>query len=409
MTVFTLACRNVRRHAEKTIPLGLTVILASFLMTFGNAYGDSVLKVMTDRLTGFYLGHLTVHAANTASAPNFFESRFPPLTNSARIAQALQSDPAVAAVTARIKWVGIMINGDKALNVSILGVDPVMERQVAPSMDVVEGRWLEADETEGVLVSQAVMRKNGWRVGDQVTLMTSAGDGFPSGLNLRIVGVLKPNGFDYFTNSNVIIPLKAAARLTYLPVGGNELAVRLHDPGQSSLLKKTFQPRIAGLGGSIQTNEEFAPLLWSIAAANKLPWQFLSAVILILVVMGILVAMVASILERLQEFGTMLSIGYTYRYIQKLIYAEVLVLGVGATLIGVALALLVVALLHCVGLPALVNLQALSYGGDRLFITTSWHNPAMVIAVSILTALAAGVYPARLIRRLNPMEALRRC
>ena len=407
MTVLTLAYRNIRRHDRQTVVIGITIILASFILTFGNAYGESILKVMTDRLTDFFLGHLTVHAQTQEGSPNFLENRFPPLSNSAQILQALQSNSMVAAISPRLKWIGMLINGEQVQNVVIVGVDPAREKKVAPAQGVVEGRWLEATDQEGILVSQTMMRQFNWQVGDEVSLMTTASDGYLSGLSLKIVGVLKPNGFDYFTRSQVIISRTAAATLTYLPESGNELTVRLHNPRNALHLKKLFQSRIASLGGLIQTNQEFAPLLWSIASANKFPWRVISGVILVLVILGILITMVASVLERIPEFGAMLAMGYPYRYLQRLIYSEVLLLGFGAATIGVGLALLMVALFHQIGLPAFMKLLVLSYGGERLYLTTSLFNPVIVLVIVVLTALIAGIYPGRLIKRLNPIEALR--
>ncbi|MBS1153940.1 MAG: Cell division protein FtsX, partial [Myxococcaceae bacterium] len=129
----------------------------------------------------------------------------------------------------------------------------------------------------------------------------------------------------------------------------------------------------------------------------------ISGVFLSVVLLGIVNAMLMSVLERTREIGTMLAVGMRRRKIVGLFLAEGLVIGLIGGLLGVAIGLLVVTWLHHVGLPLPAP------GATAPSIIRPFVSNRFLISAAIGTPLGAALaslWPAWRASRLRPVEAL---
>lgn len=122
----------------------------------------------------------------------------------------------------------------------------------------------------------------------------------------------------------------------------------------------------------------------------------ISIVAFIIVILGIINTMVASVFERTREIGILLAIGWRKTKIMALILYESSLLGLLGGVIGTAVGFAMIKML--VSRPELQNIMSISY--DPIFILKS-----MIISTGL--GLLSGVYPACKAISIDPVEVLR--
>ncbi len=120
-----------------------------------------------------------------------------------------------------------------------------------------------------------------------------------------------------------------------------------------------------------------------------------------LVVSSIMIGIITyiSVLERTKEIGILRAVGASKRDISRVFNAETLIVGLGAGLIGIVVTLLLTIpinaiLLHFTGLTGLKA-------------TLPWLAALILVAISAVLTIIAGLIPSRMAARKDPVEALR--
>ncbi len=127
------------------------------------------------------------------------------------------------------------------------------------------------------------------------------------------------------------------------------------------------------------------------------------------VFVGIFGVMYVSVLDRIREFGIMLSIGMQYKYIRLQIFLEAIVVGLLGFLSGAVLGLFLLIYLKDYGLDFSAFADALEMWGYETIIhgtiklsyfTTTF---LAIMSASVLSVLI----PLRKIKKLNPIEVIK--
>jgi putative ABC transport system permease protein len=124
----------------------------------------------------------------------------------------------------------------------------------------------------------------------------------------------------------------------------------------------------------------------------------LEAVAIFVAVMGIGGAMLALVIDRRREFGLLRFMGAATGQLHKIILVEAGLLGLFANLVGLGLGFLLSLVLIYV-----INKQSFGW-------TIQFHWPVAVLSAALTGVYAAtvlaGLYPARIATRLNPIEVI---
>jgi putative ABC transport system permease protein len=115
-------------------------------------------------------------------------------------------------------------------------------------------------------------------------------------------------------------------------------------------------------------------------------------------VIGIAGALLALVVDRRREFGLLRFLGAATSQIRKLILVEAGLIGLIASLVGLGLGFALSFVLIYV-----INKQSFGW-------TIQFHWPAAILAGSLVgvffSTILAGLYPARVAVRLNPIEVV---
>jgi putative ABC transport system permease protein len=242
---------------------------------------------------------------------------------------------------------------------------------------------------DAVVISEPFANKHGLRRGDRITL--------PMGerrVQFRVVDV----SFDYASEAGYVV-MDRATLLQYLPdPDPSDLAIYLAPGANIETVRREVGKAIAGHDILIFSNRSLRTEAIRTFDRTFVITYALEAISAIVAVIGIAGALLALVVDRRREFGLLRFLGATTSQIRKLILVEAGLIGLIANLVGLCLGLGLSLILIYV-----INKQSFGW-------TIQFHWPATVLVGSLvgvfLATVLAGLYPAHIAVRLNPIEAV---
>lgn len=134
---------------------------------------------------------------------------------------------------------------------------------------------------------------------------------------------------------------------------------------------------------------------------NAISYVLVAFVAISLVVSSIMIGVITyiSVLERTKEIGILRALGASKRDISRVFNAETLVIGFSAGLLGILISLVLIAVINVI-LFALTELAALKA-------VLSFPAALILIGISMVLTLIAGLFPASVAAKKDPVVALR--
>jgi len=246
-------------------------------------------------------------------------------------------------------------------------------------------------DTDAILVSESFTYKHHLRAGDTIALPLGAARPL-----FRIADVF----YDYGSERGSIL-MDRSTLLRYLPdPDASNLAIYVSrntavDAVRDEILRAAA---VAGYQLLIFSNRDLRSEAIRIFDRTFAITYALEAVAVLVAVMGIAGALVALVIDRRRELGLLRFLGAATSQIRKQILIEAGLLGLLSNFVGFALGLALSLILIYV-----INKQSFGW-------TIHFHWPVAVLlgALSLVYAatLLAGLYPARIAVRLNPLAAV---
>jgi putative ABC transport system permease protein len=239
------------------------------------------------------------------------------------------------------------------------------------------------------IAAESFANKFGLHAGDRIAV--PLGD---HQVTFTIAGIF----YDYAGGQGRIL-MDSSTLLRYLPGQPvSSIAIYLAPGADSVAVERQIQLRAAPYGISIARNADLRRLSMTIFDRTfALTWA-LEAVAILVAVLGAANSLLALVLDRRRSLGLLRYLGASTGQIRGLILTEAAFLGGFAALAGLALGLVLSLLLILV-----VDKQSFGW-------TIQFHPPAGLLAGALLliwcVTVLAGLYPARVASRLNPIDVI---
>ncbi len=400
-TLARLAFRNMRRNRRRTgLTMGI-VAVATWAMIALWGLTDGSIQSMIHAQTTLDTGGLQLHPAGYLDDPDL-ELAFPP-AELERLTGDLVDRPEVRAVSPRLTLEGLLQSAYGSQGVSVRGLDPSRETQVTELHErIVSGRFLR-DGGEVVLGATLAQRLD-VRLGERVVLQVQ-GLNRPHSQGFRLVGIVS-TGLSPLDQFTAFITLGAAQGLTEV-AGAVELAVGLHPGADAEALDLTLEAELGSV--EVSTFFDLNPIIadsLDLQAYENLLWMGLIA---LLAGFGVANTVTFTVLERMREFGVMLSLGLRPKQLRRLITLEsVFVSGMGF-LLGAAAGYGFNLYMERVGIDMGDYMGAFPDIGfpTVMYSKADWTHVFYSFLIVVLTAMIAARYPARRAAKLEPTEAMR--
>lgn len=430
MALFKLAVRNLQRNRRRTVITLAALVFGVAAMIgvkgFIRGFRGNIIENQVQGVIGAVQVHKKGYLANVLGSPLTLD-----MADTPQLRTAMASVPGVTAVSGRIDFGAQFSTPDKkpppedgsdlaeadkgtATFLMVTAFDPEVEKQVTPA------RWRWVTSARGHMVAHAdapdVVLNDDFAhslkvepaapgaplppVEQQYALVTADRDSSLNGENVMVTGTF---GSVTANDRRVgFMGLATAQKLLRMDGRVTEYALALGPTADAAQVKEALQAKL-GPEYEVNTWDERIPFLRDLVMMQDLVFNIVSNIFLFVVLLGIVNAMLMSVMERVREIGTMLAVGMRRRSITRLFVMEGLVLGAVGGLVGTLAGVFLVWWLDHMGLkipapgarvPAIIhpNLEA-------LFVVRTF-----VQAVAG-TALAA-LWPAWRASKLRPVEAL---
>jgi putative ABC transport system permease protein len=298
-------------------------------------------------------------------------------------------------------------------NAQVMGMDPTKLNLISPSMQLVPGSSIQANNPTGMLVGDSVANPPGLTtsfvtVGQTVKATYSFADPTTGKLQTAsrsfiVTGVIQPTGNNQIDKA-VVINEATANSLFHKAGKYDSMDVAAISPDYVNAVQQEITNIYGSNNIGVITPKAILAARQQFQSGNSSFILDIAFVSLLVGAVGIITTLYTSVNERIKEIGTMKAIGAKNSFILSLFMSEALLIG----LIGSTLAILV----GGGGAYIMTDLApAAGPGGAAAAHVTPIFIPHDILNVwilSVVLSLAAGIFPAWKASRLSPLEALRR-
>jgi len=398
-----LAFRNLGRHRRRSffsalamgVALALLLLMASVLH---GEYGDAI-----DLAIRLQSGHLQLRSSSYDEVKTSLKWENL-IENPDQVAAQVAAIGPVLAATPRLYASGFITTRDESEGVRVVGIDPPSAANDPYREGIREGAFLAADDREGVLLGASLANRLGLSAGDQVSLSVNTSDGDVDEQTFTIRGIYSTgtSGFDGFT---VFLPLAKAQAFTRAGNRASTIFVLLNDTSQTEAVIAALQAP----GYELLTWQKLNELLVQTEELSAGYMAFFYLIVLGIAATVIVNTQIMSVYERTREIGILTAIGMRARQVMAIFLAESGLLAVGGILLGLAIGGAVVAYFAHFGLP--LDVDSFGITGmlfrDKIYAWLTVQDTVRLTLMAFVITLLAGLYPAVLASRMEPVAALR--
>lgn len=377
-----MATRDVARHLSRT-----GVAVAALMVAFAATVGVGVMVDSFRRGMAIWITDLV--NADLYVAPLALESGDETQTLRPEVVAGLRAAPGVAAVSV-YRRDEVEIGGRPVL---------LIAAELAPPARIgyhlIQGRpeaaWRAFDETEAVIVSEPLAYRQRLRVGSTITLPTANG-----ARTFPVAGVF----LDYGSEHGRILLHRRTYQQLWNDSAVSTAAVYTAPGTEPDALRQDLESRIGPLQALLlRSNRDIQAFTLAIFDRTFTVTHVLRLLAILVAFVGVVSALMALQLERAREFAILRATGMTAGEVGWLVSLQTGFMGFAAGLVAIPVGLLLAAVLIFV-----INRRA--FGWTLPFQVDPWIL-AQALALAVIAALLAGLYPLWRMARTPPAHALR--
>ncbi|HVK56930.1 MAG TPA: ABC transporter permease, partial [Burkholderiales bacterium] len=404
MRLLQIAWRNAKRQPRRTGLTAAIVALGVAALQFAWAVFDAGNSQMIDNMTSTFVSHVQVHGRGYDANPSI-ERTF----KAEEVERTLVGDGRVQSSAPRLEG-GVLISGaENARGILLVGVDPLRESQVTRIKErIVEGRYLQPEESGGVLLGQTLARSLGVKVGDEIAVVTEALHGAVGAGRYTVRGLFS-TGNELIDRMQAHVSLQDARNLFGVENEITSLAIRLVDRSETDRVSATLNSR---LGKSYEALG-WPKLLPSVAQSiefHKSMAAIIMVVLFSIVIIGVANALMMAVHERTREYGVMGALGTPPAWMFRTILYEGMLTGALGFAVGGILGSLLVGYFAHFGLNFSGKADAfktMQGGSSGFYLIWSADRLLMLAVIVLVVTIVGSLYPAWRVARLTPVSAMK--
>jgi ABC-type lipoprotein release transport system permease subunit len=403
MQTLRMAFRNLGRNRRRSFFSALAMGAALALLLMMASFVQGEVGSAIDLAIRLQSGHLQIRAESYDEAKTSLKWE-DLIENPDQVAAKVASIGLVAAATPRLYATGFVTTRNESTGVRVMGIDPLSEANAPYRDGMREGKFLTSDDREGVLIGWTLAKQMDLSPGDSVSLSVNTSEGDVDEQRFIIRGIFG-TGASSVDRLTVLLPLAKAQAMTGAGNRASSVFVLLNDKAQTEAVIAALQ----GVGYKVFTWDKLNQLLvdWEAMAAGYMLFFYL--IVLGIAATVIVNTQIMSVYERTREIGILSAIGMRGRRLMGIFLAESGMLAVGGIVLGLVISGVFIAYFTRYGLP--VNFEAYGITGmpfpDKIYTQLTSQDAVTLTLMTFVVTILAGLYPAVLASRMEPVAALR--
>ena len=404
--IWTLAFRNIRSNVRRSIISILAIAVGLAVLIFSGTLRVGQYDTLVNSGVSQLAGHVVVQQVG------FQDNKEPTyiLDNGNAIRSNLMTLFPDSTVTTRIYLGGLLSSSSNPSFLTITGVDPLAEASVSDMPNkLISGEWL-TNNPKDIIIGKNTAEMLKVDLNDKVVFTISA-NGEMNGQLFRVRGIFS-TGSDEMDAFTGFIHYKAAQDLLQNPTAAHQVAVHLPDVFDTDKAVQDSQVKIQTPGVEILSWKEALPDIINMIEVDKIANLLINFVLFSIVALGIVNTMLMSVLERLNQFGVLMSIGMKIKLLVRMILYEGVILGLMGSALGIVLGIIVSYPIveHGLDLSNRVG-DGIQIGGTvNSAVLYGKYSPTLILFYAVFAlvfSILSTLYPAYKLSKLNPVDAMR--
>jgi putative ABC transport system permease protein len=405
-TYAALAWRNLWRNHRRTLITVTSVTLAVVLAVFAKALNEGSYDQMINNMVRFHTGHVQLQDPLYEEEPSLDNAIY--YDESLRD-QVLGADAHIEFVVPRIETFALAAGEEQTRGTFLIGIDPGQESRLNDLPDrIVAGRMLESGDGSAV-VSEGLARRLNLKVGDTLVLLGQGRFGMTAAGTFPVAGLIR-HPLREMNDQLVYLSIPDAQWLLSMEDHITSLLVMPVEARRSDAVAASLGRMFADDGLRVLTWQEMMPELIQAIDLDRATGNVILGILYLIIGFGIFGTVLTMTLERLREFGMLLSIGMRRVNLGLVLAAETLLICLLGVAVGAALGY---------GVMYYFHLNPILFAGDAAevimdmgiepYLRTSM-DPGILLSqgrVVFTLAFVICLYPITKIARLNIMDAMR--
>jgi putative ABC transport system permease protein len=396
-----LAARDLTRNHTRTLISLSAIAFGVIALLLAGGFIEWIFWAMREAAIETGLGHVQVSRAGFRDAGFAAPTDFLLPEKDTHFA-VVRGAPHVEAVGEQLVISGLVSSGETTLAFVGDAVEPVAERVLSKTL-AIDGDSLDAGDRGGVLLGHGLARALGLERGDKVTFIASLPGGGINAVEGHLRGTFSTEVKAY-DDTAVRMPIALARDL--LRVKGAQLwVIALTDTGKTDETIAYLRKNLPGDQFEIKSWYELSDFYRKSVTLLSRQLDVVTLLIGVIIVLGISNTLTMSVLERTGEIGTILALGSRPLRIVQLFLLQGILLGVIGGLLGLAVGYLLAKGISYVGIP--MPPPPGRNAGYSAEILLTLRLAFAGVAIAVIPATLASLYPAWKASRLPIVDALR--
>lgn len=396
--ILKMAWKNSFARPSRTVLLVVMIAVSMSMMLGIQGLYDGMAMNMADKNKRSDSGDISIFAKDYRINRDI---RYR-IKNADKILQELKNTQDVEAVVLRVSADGLASTARKSSFAQIRGIDLQAEENFGRFGEFLKSGKMEFGK-RGAIIGIELAKTLKLKIGSKVVFSTQDSSGEINSMALKVSAIVQTTNIVLDTSAIYIDLEKLRTFLGLTPHEATQIAVKSENKKFYEKLKTKYSSL------DVKTFFELQPMMKMMEDMMVIFNSITFFIVMSVVFVGIFGVMYVSVLDRIREFGIMLSIGMQYKYIRLQIFLEAVFVGLLGFLSGAVLGLFLLLYLRDYGLDFSAFADALEMWGYETIIhgtiklsyfTTTF---LAIMSASVLSVLI----PLRKIKKLNPIEVIK--
>ncbi len=401
---FKLAWRNIWRNKRRTLITVSAIVFAVFAAIFLQSVNRGSYEVMIERMVSFNTGFVQIQDyryKDESSLDNsfYFDEDFHQ--------QILSVDSRITAAVPRIQTFMLAANDVATRGAVIFGIEPELEKNFNDIENyVISGEMITSDDNR-VLISNGLANRLQLGVADTLALIGQGRFGMSASGLFEIAGILEHPLRD-LDNQSIFMPLREAQYLFSADGYVTGVMIGLDRERSTNSVAQQLKENLGDDELVVYTWPELMPEILELMEMDLATPRLLSLVLYVVIGFGFFGTVLTMTMERLREFGVLMSIGMQRISLAGVVLIETIIISILGALFGMGFAWLILKLIDPIHLYGDAEAVVVEMGFDPVipmsFAADQFYTQAFFV---FLIALVVFTFPLLKILKLNILKAAR--